>query len=67
MASLIINKMGGTPKPNYDVFINELNNVFCNVIPKCLSLHPLSGVINGHNDILITSSFNYGFNRSHKV
>ncbi len=67
MASLIINKVGGTPKPNYDVFINELNGVFCHVIPKCLSLHPLSHVINGYKNILITNSLTCGFNRSHKV
>ncbi len=67
MASLIINKMGGTPKPSYDVFINEFNGVFCYVIPKCPNLHPFSGVINGYNNILITNSLRCGFNRSHKV
>ncbi len=66
MASLITNKMGGTPKTIYDVFIIELNIVFCCVIPKCPSLHPLSGVVNGYNNILITSNLSYGFNRSHK-
>ncbi len=59
--------MDGTPKPNYDVFINELNGVFCCVIPKCRSLHLVSGVVNCYNNILITSNLSFGFNRSHKV
>jgi hypothetical protein len=67
MASLITNKMGGTPKSSYDVFINELSGVFCFVIPKCPSFYPLSGVVNGYNNILLTSSLSYGFNRSHKA
>jgi len=67
MASLITNKMGGTSKPSYDVFINEFNDVFCCVVPKYPSFYPLSGVVNGYNDILITSSLSCGFDRSYKV
>jgi hypothetical protein len=29
--------------------------VFFSVIPKCPSLHPLSGVVSGYNNILITN------------
>ncbi len=67
MASFITNEMGGTPKPNYDVFIYEFNDIFCYVIPKCLSFHLLSGVVNGYNNIPITNNFSCEFNRSHKV
>jgi hypothetical protein len=59
--------MGGTSKLSYDVFINEFNGDFCCVVPKCHSLYPLSGVINGYNDILITSNLSCGFDRSQKV
>jgi hypothetical protein len=65
MASLIINKMGGTLKSSYDVFIIELSSVFCCVIPKCPNFYPLSGVVKGYNNILITNSLSCGFNRSH--
>ncbi len=67
MASLITNKMGGTPKPSYDVFINEFSGVFCYVILKCPSLHLVSGEVSGYSNILIISSFSCGFNKSHKV
>ncbi len=66
MASLITNKMGGTPKSSYDVFINELNGAFCCVIPKCPSFYPLSDAVSGYNNMLITSSLSCEFNRSHK-
>jgi len=65
MASLITNKIGGTPKFSYDVFINELSGVFCCVIPKCLIFYPLNGVVNGYNNKLITNSLSCGFNRSY--
>ncbi len=60
MTSLITNKMGGTSKPNYNVFINEFGYVLCCVIPKSLSLYPLNNVVSGYNDILITNILNYG-------
>jgi hypothetical protein len=37
MASFITNKMGGTPKPSYDVFINELNGDFCSLSLNALA------------------------------
>jgi hypothetical protein len=67
MASLITNKMGGTFKISDDVFMDELSGVFCCVVPKCPNLYPLSGVVSGYNDILITSSFSCGFDNFHKV
>jgi hypothetical protein len=66
MASLITNKMGGTPKSSNDVFINELNGAFCCVIVKCLNFYPLSGVVSGYNNILITSSLSCGFTLQQK-
>jgi len=67
MASLNTNKVVGTSKPTYNVFINEFGCALNCVIPKSISMYPLSGVVNGYNDTLVISILSYGFDRSHKI